>query len=67
MVGQVYSGLPPASAWLLGVASVVPWVSLVGPLRRRGPWFSAPIVAIVTIVPVAIAVGLAVAASPSYE
>jgi hypothetical protein len=38
-----------------------------GPIQRRPPWLRALTATMAVLVPVAIAVGLAVAAMPSYE
>jgi hypothetical protein len=65
--GHVYSGLPASSAYLLVAAPLAAWVALLGPTRRWAGWQSALLGAFATLVPSAIAVGLAIAASPGYE
>jgi hypothetical protein len=65
--GQVYAFLPRSSALILAAAPLMAWVASVGPARRLAGWKAALLGAFATLVPTAVAVGLAVAASPSYE
>jgi hypothetical protein len=65
--GQVYAFLPRSSALLLAAAPLAAWVASVGPSRRLPSWQAALIGAAATLVPTAIALGLAISASPSYE
>jgi hypothetical protein len=64
--GHVYSALPLASAVLLAVAPLTAWAGFVG-LSRLAPWQGALLGAAATLVPAGVALGMAVAASPSYE
>jgi len=61
--GYVYASLPASGALLLAAAPAGTWVGRLGPARRLGPWASATLGAACVLVPVGIAVGLAVAAS----
>jgi hypothetical protein len=65
--GHVYAGLPASSAYLLAAAPLAAWVGFVGPARRLAAWQSALLSAVATLVPAAVALGLAIAASPGYE
>lgn len=65
--GHVYSGLPASSAYLLATAPVAAWAGFIGPSRRLAPWQAALLSAVATLVPAAVAIGLAYAAAPSYE
>jgi hypothetical protein len=65
--GHVYAGLPASSAYLLAAAPLAAWVGFVGPARRLAAWQSAVLSAAATLVPAAVSLGLAIAASPGYE
>jgi hypothetical protein len=65
--GHVYAGLPASSAYLLAAAPLAAWVGSVGPMRRLSGWQAGLLNTIATLVPAAVAVGLAIAASPGYE
>jgi hypothetical protein len=68
--GHVYSypGFPLASAILLAVSPLAAWPAFVGPARRLASWQSALLAAVLCLLPAAIAVGLALSASPGeYE
>ena len=64
--GHVYSGLPTA-AYLFAIAPMAAWLGFVGPARRWAGWKSALLSTIATLVPAAMALGLAIAASPIVE
>ncbi len=65
--GHVYSFLPLSSAFLLAAAPLMAWLGFAGPARRLAPWQSSLLAAALALVPGAVAVGLALAASPVYE
>jgi hypothetical protein len=67
IVGHVYAFLPASSAYLLAASPLAAWVGFVGPARRLAAWQSALLAAVATLIPAAVAVGLAIAASPGYE
>ena len=65
--GLFYAELPKVSAALLALAPAAAWIGRVGPARRLGPRGLALVCAAATLVPAAIAVGIAFAASPPME
>jgi hypothetical protein len=65
--GRVYVGMPWASALLLGVAPLVPWLGFVWPMRRLAPWQAAIVSAVAAGVPAAIALVLIARESTGYE
>jgi hypothetical protein len=65
--GHVYAALPGASALLLAAAPAGVWLTRLGPVRRLGPRAVAALGSAAVLVPVAVAVGLAVSSSPSTE
>jgi hypothetical protein len=67
IVGHIYSGLPAPAAYLLAAAPLAAWVGFVGPTRRLAAWQATLLGALATLVPAAVAMGLAIAASPRYE
>jgi hypothetical protein len=64
--GQVYASTPLVSALLIAASPLAAWLGWVGPMRRLAGWQSALIAMGATLVPVAIAVGLAFGSSPSF-
>lgn len=62
--GHVYASLPGAPALLLAAAPASAWLARLGPVRRRGAWAVASAATLAALVPVGVAVGLAVSASP---
>jgi hypothetical protein len=69
IVGNVYSEMPlPApSAYLLAASPLAAWIGSIGPVRRLASWQVTLLIVVATLVPAGVAVGLAYAASPSYE
>jgi hypothetical protein len=68
LVGSIYSSLPREAAILLAAAPLAAWPAFAGPARRLAAWQSALLATVLCLVPVAIAVGLALKASPGeYE
>lgn len=65
LVGFVYASVPAGSAACLAVAPATAWLTRIGPLRRLGPWATAAISSIAVLIPVGIAIGLAVSSSPT--
>ena len=65
--GYVYASLPASVALLLSMAFAMSWVTRLGPARRLGPWAYATLGAVAVMIPVGIAVGLAVKASLESE
>jgi hypothetical protein len=65
--GHVYAGVPTSSALLLAAAPAGAWVARRGPARRGAPWLATLLAVVATLVPIGAALGLALAASPSYE
>jgi hypothetical protein len=67
LIGFVYASLPATSAVLLASAPAAVWPTRLGPFRRLNPWTTAFLNTAAVMVPVAVAVGLAVAGSPPLE
>lgn len=67
LINRFYAELPSGSVALFALAPAALWLAQLGPIRRRAPWFRVLAATAATLVPVVIAVGLAVAAMPSYE
>jgi hypothetical protein len=68
IVGHIYSGLPLAAAVLLAGAPLLLWPAWIGPARRLASWQSALLAAVLVLVPVGVAMGLAFQAAPGgYE
>lgn len=65
--GHFYAEVPRGSVVLLAMAPATLALLNLGPVARRPSWVHALIATTVMAVPVAVAVGLAVAAMPSYE
>jgi hypothetical protein len=69
--GQFYS-MPSDSAaltfgWVmvgLVAAPVLAWIGAIGPIRRRPTWVVSLVVTFATLIPVAVAVGIAIASAP---
>jgi hypothetical protein len=62
--GQYYSGVPEPESLAIGLAAIVlitpllAWTAMFGPIRRRPTWLRCLVVALVTLIPVAIALAL---------
>jgi hypothetical protein len=68
IIGCIYSSLTLPPAILLAAAPLAAWPAFAGPARRLAAWQSALLAAVLCVVPVAIAVGLVLKASPGeYE
>lgn len=67
LINRVYAELPSASVALFAAAPASLWLTQLGPIRRRAGWLRVVVGTFAVLIPVAIAVGLAVAAMPSYE
>lgn len=67
LVGRFYGELTTPCALLLASAPAFLWLARFGRVQRCGPWLRTFVATSAVLVPVAIAVGLAVAAMPSYE
>jgi hypothetical protein len=67
LVGRFYAEAPTGSVVLLALAPAALWLVELGPLRQRAPWLRTLVATAAVLVPVALAVGLAVAAMPSDE
>lgn len=67
LVGRFYAEAPTGSVVLLAVAPATLWLVQLGPLRRWAPWLRTLVATAAVLVPVAVAIGLAVAAMPSDE
>ncbi|WP_406699366.1 hypothetical protein V5E97_10905 [Singulisphaera sp. Ch08] len=67
LINRFYAELPSGSVLLFALAPAALWLVQIGPIRRRPPWLRVVVATTAVLVPVAIAVGLAVAAMPSYE
>lgn len=65
--GYFYAETPTGSVALLALAPAVLGLVLLGPVQRRPTWQKALVAVVAMLAPVAVAVGLAVAAMPSYE
>jgi hypothetical protein len=63
--GHVYADVPTSSALVLAAAPAAAWLARLGPVRRGAPWVAALVAVGATLVPIAVAVGLALAAAPS--
>jgi hypothetical protein len=63
--GFFYAFLPAPSAMLLAASPAVLWLTRLGPLARLGPKARAAVAAVLTVVPVAVAVGLVLASKSS--
>jgi hypothetical protein len=62
--GHVYAFVPTSSALVLAAAPAASWSARLGPVRRRAPWVAVLAAVIATLVPVGVAVGLALVAAP---
>jgi hypothetical protein len=65
--GAVYSELPLASALLLAAAPVAAWEGEAPAVRRLKPWQATLARFLAALIPAAVAVAIAFAASPSFE
>jgi hypothetical protein len=63
--GHIYADVPTSSALVLAAAPAAAWSARLGPVRRRAPWVAALAAVGATLVPVGVAVGLALAAAPA--
>jgi hypothetical protein len=64
--GHIYAGLPASAAFVLLPAPLAPWVCQLGPVRRASAWKGSALAVVVTLIPVSVALGIALAASPDY-
>lgn len=65
--GTFYAFVPRSSALLLAAAPAGAWAARLGPVRRRSPWLATFAAVLGTLAPVAAAVAIALASSPSAE
>lgn len=65
--GFIYASLPASTGLLLAAAPASLWLTRVGPVQRLSPAFRRLLVAILTLIPVGLALALAVSESPSYD
>jgi hypothetical protein len=65
--GHVYANTPTSSALLLAAAPTAAWLGAVKPVRGLAPWKVSLLAAIVTVVPVGLALWRAMAESPANE
>ena len=67
LVGVFYSELPRASALALTVAPLATFVDRLGPIARMSPWKRSAIRCGVMLIPLGVAVGVAIAMRPKEE
>ncbi|SIN73317.1 hypothetical protein SAMN05444166_0514 [Singulisphaera sp. GP187] len=67
LINRFYAELPSGSVALFAVAPAAVWFGQLGTIRSRAPWIRTLAATAAVLVPVALAIGLAVAAMPSYE
>jgi hypothetical protein len=67
--GQVYSPAPGKTTMLalVAVAPFALWILRIGPLRRLAPWQAALLGAVIALVPIGVALGMALTASAEVE
>lgn len=65
--GYIYASLPASVAAVLIAAPIAGWIGAIPALKKEADWKASVIVMIATLVILGIAIGLALAASPSCE
>ena len=65
--GHIYASLPAKVAAVLISAPLIAWIGSIPAVKRLASWKSTLIVLIATSLALGLAIGLALAASPSYE